>query len=70
MPNLTVTLTDAQWTAYQAVSNDISLADVTAWLKGQLSMDYQIKLESIDLIASEGISTTAAIARATKIEAF
>ena len=70
MPNLTVTLTDAQWAAYQAVNADASLDEVSAWLKSQLTTDYQRKLEVIDEAAANGVSTTAAIARATKIEAF
>jgi len=70
MPDLTVTLTDEQWAAYQAVNDDASLDEVSAWLKGQLTTDYQRKLEYLDIIAAEGISNTAAVARATKVEAF
>jgi len=70
MPDLTVTLTDEQWAAYQAVNNDISLDGVSAWLKSQLTTDYQRKLEVIDEAAAHGVSVTASIARATKIEAF
>jgi len=40
MPDLTVTLTDDQWAAYQAVNADASLDEVSDWLKHQLSEDY------------------------------
>jgi hypothetical protein len=69
MPDLTVTLTDAQWAAYQAVSGDASIEDVTAWLKRQLIADYRTKLEGAD----SGTATSAEIAaraiRDTKIAA-
>jgi len=70
MPNLTVTLTDAQWAAYQAVSNDISLDEVSAWLKSQLTTDYQMKLEHVDNLIALGVANTTAIARVTKVDAF
>jgi len=70
MPDLTVTLTDAQWEAYQAVNDGISLDDALTWLKEWLSADYQRKLEGADQTAADDISATAAIARATKMEAF
>jgi len=70
MPNLTVTLTDAQWAAYQAVSGNPSLSDVSAWLKEFLSVDYERKLETADQIAADGVSVTAASARVTKVDAF
>jgi len=70
MPNLTVTLTDAQWAAYQAVSGNPSLSDVSAWLKVQLSLDYEIKLVGVDQITADGVFAEAEVTRATKIEAF
>jgi hypothetical protein len=70
MPNLTVTLSDAQWTAYQAVSGDISLADASAWLKRQLTTDYVTKLEGVDQDAATSTEATAKGTRDTKIAAF
>jgi len=70
MPALTITLTDAQWAAYQAASNNISLADVTAWLKLQLDADYKMKLERVDQTTADGIAATSEASRDTKIAAF
>jgi hypothetical protein len=70
MPNLTVTLTDAQWTAYQAVSSNPSLDDVSAWLKRQLTDDYQSKLEGVDSSTADVTEVTAKAARDAKIAAF
>ena len=70
MPNLTVTLSDAQWTAYQAVSGDISLADASAWLKRQLTTDYVTKLEGVDSDTADATAVTAKATRDTKITAF
>ena len=70
MPNLTVTLTDAQWTAYQAVSSNPSLDDVSAWLKRQLTDDYQSKLEGVDSGTADVTEVTAKAARDAKIAAF
>ena len=70
MPNLTVTLTDAQWAAYQAVSSNPSIDDVTAWLKRQLTADYQTKLESVDSGTANTTENTAKSTRDTKITAF
>ena len=70
MPALTITLTDAQWTAYQAVSGNPSLSDVSAWLKVQLSLDYEIKLVGVDQTTADGVAGTAEATRATKLDAF
>ena len=67
---LTITLTDAQWTAYQSVSNTISVADAQAWLKRQLTDDYQSKLEGVDSGTADVTEVTAKAARDTKITAF
>ena len=65
MPDLTVTLTDAQCAAYQKVSDNVSEAVVTAWLKEQLVANYTALLELAD---SQGDAVTSA--RNTKITAF
>ena len=65
MPDLTVTLTDAQWAAYQTVSDNVSEAVVTAWLKEQLVANYAALLELADSQGDAVIS-----ARNTKITAF
>ena len=70
MPNLTVTLSDAQWAAYQAVSSNPSLADVSAWLKRQLTADYEAKLEGVDSGTANTTEVTAKATRDTKIVAF
>ena len=70
MPNLTVTLSDAQWTAYQAVSSNPSTSDVEAWLKRQLTADYDAKLEGVDQETAASTNATAKAARDTKIAAF
>ena len=62
---LTITLTDAQWSAYQDVSDDISEDRVVAWLKERLIEDYRIKLENADIRNATIIST-----RNTKVDAF
>jgi len=70
MPALTITLTDAQWAAYQAASSNISLADATAWLKLQLDADYKMKLERIDMATADGVFAESEATRYTKIDAF
>ena len=70
MPDLTVTLSTAQWTAYQEVSNNISVADAQAWLKRQLAADYQAKLEGADDATATAAENTAKATRDTKIAAF
>jgi len=70
MPDLTVTLTDAQWAAYQAVNTGVTLDEASAWLKRQFSADYQRKLEGADQTAADGVSATAEVARKTKLELF
>ena len=70
MPNLTVILTDEQWTAYQAVNEGVSLDDVSAWLKRQFAADYQRKLEGADQTTAENAETTAVTARRTKLKLF
>ena len=70
MPDLTVTLTDAQWAAYQAVSGSASIGDVTAWLKRQLTIDYKGKLDGVDSNTAASTEVTAKVARDTKITAF
>ena len=70
MPNLTVTLTDAQWAAYQAVSESASTDEVTAWLKRQLTADYKRKLEGIDSVTAASADSTAKTTRDAKIAAF
>ena len=70
MPSLTVTLTDAQWAAYQAVNNNVSLADATAWLKRQLTDQYVRKLEDIDYRAASTAESSAKSTRNTKEAAF
>jgi len=70
MPDLTVTLTDAQWAAYQAVSGNPSLSDVSVWLKEFLSDDYERKLFTADQLIANDVSGTAEVVRATKLEAF
>lgn len=70
MPNLTITLSDAQWAAYQNVSNNISVTDAQAWLKRQLTDDYQAKLEGADDATATTTENTAKSTRDTKIAAF
>jgi len=70
MPDLTVTLTDDQWAAYQAVNADASLDEVSDWLKHQLSEDYQRRLEGADIEVAGKTDATKAVARATKIATF
>jgi len=70
MPDLTVTLTDAQWAAYQVVNEGVSLDDVSAWLKRQFAADYQRKLEGADQTTAENAEATAKDARKTKLEIF
>tara|TARA_Y100000310_G_scaffold204988_1_gene205281 strand:- start:17 stop:229 length:213 start_codon:yes stop_codon:yes gene_type:complete len=70
MPNLTVTLSDAQWTAYQAVSSNPSTSDVEAWLKRQLTDDYEVKLKGVDQEAAASTEATAKGTRDTKVAAF
>ena len=70
MPDLTITLTNAQWTAYQSVSNTIYVADAQAWLKRQLAADYQAKLEGADDATATAAEDTAKSTRDTKIAAF
>lgn len=70
MPDLIVTLTDAQWAAYQAVSFEASLADISAWLKRQLTVDYESKLEGIDSVTADGTLVTAKAARGIKLAEF
>ena len=70
MPDLTVTLTNAQWAAYQAVSSNPSTSDVEAWLKRQLTADYDAKLEGVDQEAAASTEATAKGTRDTKVAAF
>jgi hypothetical protein len=70
MPDLTVTLSDAQWAAYQAVSSNPSLDDVTAWLKRQLTTDYTVKLKGVDSGTAASTEVTAQATRDVKITAF
>ena len=70
MPNLTVTLSDAQWAAYQGVSSNPSLTDVSAWLKRQLVVDYQFKLEGVDSGTATSTESAAKSTRDTKLIAF
>jgi hypothetical protein len=70
MPNLTVTLTDVQWAAYQAVNSNVSLVDATAWLKRQLTEHYVRKLEDVDNRAAVTLEGTARSTRNTKEAAF
>ena len=44
--------------------------DVTAWLKRQLTADYQTKLESVDSGTANTTENTAKSTRDTKITAF
>ena len=67
---LTITLTDAQWAAYQAVSDSISTSDVETWLKTQLTADYDAKLEGVDQETAASTKATAKAARDTKVAAF
>ena len=70
MPDLTVTLTDAQWAAYQAVSGSASTDEVTAWLKRQLTADYKGKLDGVDSNTAASTEVTAKVTRDAKIAAF
>ena len=71
MPDLTVTLSDSQWAAYQAATTGTpSLSDVSAWLKRQLAADYQAKLEGADDATATAAENTAKSTRDTKIAAF
>ena len=70
MPDLTITLTNAQWAAYQAVSGSPSTSDVEAWLKRQLTDDYDAKLEGVDQETAASTKATAKAARDTKVAAF
>ena len=70
MPDLTITLTNAQWAAYQAVSSNPSTSDVEAWLKRQLTDDYEVKLKGVDQEAAASTEATAKGTRDTKVAAF
>ena len=70
MPDLIVTLTDAQWASYQAVNGAASLADVTAWLRRQLTAHYVRRLEDADNGTASTTATTARTTRNEKEDAF
>ena len=67
---LTITLTDAQWAAYRAVSSNPSTSDVETWLKTQLTADYDAKLEGVDQTTAASTKATAKAARDIKVAAF
>ena len=67
---LTITLTDAQWSAYQAVADSPSTGDVEAWLKKQLTADYDAMLLGADQETQSAARSTANTERASKVASF
>jgi len=71
MPNITVTLSSSQWTAYQAaITPTPTLSEVAILLREHLNNVYITSLEATDTTALDTESSTKHTARLTKITAF